>query len=98
LIPPREHQEQDDAHLEKQAKDITEGKKKGKRRGLDLEFDESGSEDEDEDRRRRKSIKKPRFDDGKLEGIGPSIIISPLLTYFPLIRYSQAEMLIPVPS
>ena len=41
-----------------------------KRRGIDLNSDESGSEDDDADRRRRKSIKRPRFGDGKLEGIG----------------------------
>lgn len=45
-----------------------------KRRGIDLGSDDSDPEDEDADRRRRKSIKKPRFDDGKLEGIGsPSL-------------------------
>jgi len=44
-----------------------------KRRGVDLESDESGSDDEDADRRRRKSIKKPRFGDGKLEGIGGDV-------------------------
>ena len=73
----REHQEQDDAQLEKQAKDIIEGKKRVKRRGIDLGSDESGSEDEDEDRRRRKSIKRLRFDDGKLEGIGSSTVLPP---------------------
>lgn len=57
-----------------------------KRRGLDLESDGSGSEDEDADRRRRKSIKKPRFDDGKLEGIGSSSVISSLSMCFPLIH------------
>jgi len=72
-IPPREHQGQDDAQLEKQAKDIVEGKKRVKRRGIDLGSDDSDSEDEDADRRRRKSIKKPRFDDGRLEGIGSPI-------------------------
>ena len=51
-----------------------EGKKRVKRRGIDLGSDDSDPEDEDADRRRRKSIKKPRFDDGKLEGIGsPSL-------------------------
>jgi len=75
-ILPREHQEEDDAKFEKQARDIVEGKKRVKRRGFDLGSDESGSDDEDADRRRRKSIKKPRFDDGKLEGIGSSIIIA----------------------
>ena len=94
----REHQEQDDAQLEKQAKDIVEGKKRAKRRGFDLGSEESGSEDEDADRRRRKSIKKPRFDDGKLEGIGSSIIVPRLSMRFPLIRCSQAETSIPVPS
>ena len=49
-----------------------EGKKRVKRRGIDLGSDDSDPEDEDADRRRRKSIKKPRFDDGKLEGIGSS--------------------------
>lgn len=85
----REHREQDDAQLEKQAKDIVEGKKRAKRRGHELGSDESGSEDEDADRRRRKSIKKPRFDGGKLEGIGSSAVILPLLLHFPLIRYSR---------
>lgn len=94
----REHQEQDDAQLEKQARDIIEGKKRAKRRGFDLGSDESGSEDEDADRRRRKSIKKPRFDDGRLEGIGSSIIIPQLSMRFSLIGYSQAETWIPVPS
>jgi len=97
LILPREHQEQDDAQLEKQARDIVEGKKRVKRRGFDLGSDESGSEDEDADRRRRKSIKKPRFDDGKLEGIGSFIVISTSLR-FPLTSCPQAEMSIPVPS
>ncbi|KAF9649593.1 hypothetical protein BDM02DRAFT_3268545 [Thelephora ganbajun] len=69
----KEHQEQDDVQLEKQARDIVEGKKRAKRRGFDLGSDESGSEDEDADRRRRKSIKKPRLDDGKLEGIGGDV-------------------------
>lgn len=66
----REHKEQDDAQREKLVKDVIEGKKRVKRRGIDVDSDESGSEDEDADRRRRKSIKKPRFGDGKLEGIG----------------------------
>lgn len=77
-VPLREHQEQDDAQLEKQARDIVEGKKRVKRRGFDLGSDDSGSEDDDADRRRRKSIKKPRFGDGRLEGIGSSSIICPL--------------------
>lgn len=94
----REHQEQDDAQLEKQVKDVVEGKKRVKRRGLDLGSDESGSEDEDADRLRRKSIKKPRFDDGKLEGISSSIIIPQLSMRFPLILDSQAETSISVPS
>jgi hypothetical protein len=81
----REHQEQDDAQLEKQARDIIEGKKRVKRRGFDLGSDESGSDDEDADRRRRKSIKKPRFDDGKLEGISSFIILPRLSMRFPLI-------------
>ena len=94
----REHQEQDDAQLEKQARDIIEGKKRVKRRGFDLGSDDSGSEDEDADRRRRKSIKKPRFDDGKLEGIGSSIVVPQLSMRLPLIRYSQGETSIPVLS
>jgi len=98
LNSSREHQEQDDAQHEKRMKEITEGKKRVKRRGIDLGSDESGSEDEDADRRRRKSIKKPRFDDGKLEGIGLSIVISLLLTCLPLRRYLQVEMLTPAPS
>lgn len=69
-----------------------------KRRGIDVDSDESGSEDEDADRRRRKNIKKPRFGDGKLEGIGSSIIIGPLLLGFSLKCNSQVEMLIPPPS
>lgn len=69
-----------------------------KRRGIDLGSDDSGSEDEDADRRRRKSIKKPRFDDGKLEGISSSIIAPLLLVCFPLIHCSQAETSIPLPS
>ena len=95
-IPSREHQEQDDAQLEKQAKDIIEGKKRVKRRGIDLGSDDSGSEDEDADRRRRKSIKKPRFDDGKLEGIGSPIHPHP--QRIPLIHYLQAGTSTPVPS
>jgi len=56
-----------------------------KRRGIDLGSDDSGSEDDDADRRRRKSIKKPRFDDGKLEGISSSI--NAHLQSTPLIHY-----------
>ena len=67
-----------------------------KRRGIDLGSDDSGSEDEDADRRRRKSIKKPRFDDGKLEGISSSI--NPQLQCTPLIQYLQAETSTPAPS
>jgi hypothetical protein len=59
-----------------------------KRRGIDLGSDESGSEDEDADRRRRKSIKKPRFDDGKLEGIGRRHY------YFPTFNALPADALI----
>ena len=95
-IPPREHQEQDDAQLEKQAIDIIEGKKRVKRRGFHLGSDDSGSEDEDADRRRRKSIKKPRFGDGKLEGIGSPINPHPQRT--PLIHPPQEEMSTPAPS
>jgi len=84
-IPPREHQEQDDAQLEKLAKDVAEGKRRVKRRGFDLGSDDSGSEDDDADRRRRRSIKKPRFDDGRLEGIS-SFIIPPPQTHSALIR------------
>ena len=97
-IPHREHQEQDDAQLEKQAKDIIEGKKRVKRRGFDLGSDDSDSEDEDADRRRRKSIKKPRFDVGKLEGIGSSMVNSLPPTHFMLIRCLQVEMSTQVPS
>lgn len=98
LTPPREHQEHDDAQFEKQARDIIEGKKRAKRRGFDLGSEESGSEDDDANRRRRKSIKKPRFDDGKLEGIGSPIVTVSLSVCFTLIRHSQVETLIPEPS
>ena len=69
-----------------------------KRRGIDVDSDESGSDDEDADRRRRKSIKKPRFGDGRLEGIGPSLIVHSLPLGFSLIHDSQMRMSIPLPS
>lgn len=67
----REHQEADDAAIEKLHMDAIEGKlRKKKRGGLGIDDDsEDDDEDDDDKRRRRQMAKKRRIDGDNLEAL-----------------------------
>ena len=64
----REHQEADDAKLQRYHQDAAEGKMRAKRRDRGLGFEDSDTEDEDgDDADRRRRIAKKRKMEGGIE-------------------------------
>lgn len=95
LCSIREHQEQDDAELERIHRDAVSGNLRAKRRDRGIGFEDSDSDDEDDEnaRRRKKIAKKRRLDGGdSLDQLGKSYLEDSELADANVQLYSQGQI------